>query len=164
MMGLASLASLRVLNLDHNDIPRLEGIATLRSLQELYLSNQRVRGEMEFEEESLQGVAGSLTILHMNNSRVARVSPLGYLTRLKTLYLTNNPLTEMDEIAGMLDGCAHLNTLHLKTCPITESHKYRDRVILMSKSLATLDDKEITDRERKFLQVFYQTTSMYSQQ
>ena len=39
----------------------------------------------------------------------------------------------------------------MKGNPVTNITKYRDQVVLLSRSVIELDDKDVTDQERKYL-------------
>ena len=44
-----------------------------------------------------------------------------------------------------------LRILNLKNNPVTGIRKYRDQVVLLSRSVEELDDKDVSDQERKYL-------------
>lgn len=49
----------------------------------------------------------------------------------------------MGELSETIAGMQNIRTLSFKDCPLTKSGKYRDYIVILSKSLEELDGKKI---------------------
>lgn len=55
------------------------------------------------------------------------------------------------EVCPILQTMNSLRALNLKNNPVTNITKYRDQVVLLSRSVMELDGKDVSDQERKYL-------------
>jgi len=152
--NLVVLKRLNKLFLAGNEIYRVEGLIGLTQLEELYVENQRllIGDQLTFEPESIQAVANTLQVLDVSGNSLTSLSYLEPLSQLAQLNASNNKLANITELVHLLGASwRKLRRLDLTLNPLTRLRRYRDRVIIMSTSLETLDGKEITDIERQFL-------------
>ena len=80
------------------------------------------------------------------------VKPLYYLENLDIINLQNNLIEDFEqELCPLLQTMNALRILNLKGNPITQITKYRDQVILLSRSIKELDGKDVREQERQYL-------------
>jgi len=154
MEGLRDLVNLKKLYLEKNMISKLQGLENCRKLEELYLGNQDlpIGCHFEFDEYSLAAISGSLRNLDIPNSRVLQIKALYYLEGLEQLNLKDNSVGNFEqEVCPILQTINGLRILNLKNNPVTSITKYRDQVVLLSRSVLELDGKDVSDQERKYL-------------
>ena len=56
-----------------------------------------------------------------------------------------------EEVCPLLQTMNSLRTLNLKGNPVCQIPKYRDQIVLLSRSVGELDGKDVTEHERKYL-------------
>ncbi|CDW71068.1 leucine-rich repeat protein [Stylonychia lemnae] len=168
IQGLEKLTSLRRLYLERNQISRLEGLTDCQQLEELYLSGQNLTNDQEFtfDDYSLAAISRSIKILDLSNSRVRFPQQLYYLEYLDSLNLSRNMIDDFDEqINPLLSTMNRLRNLNLNENPVQAvTQKYRDQVVLLSRSIEELDGKKITQQERQYLIQLVQRKQIKSQQ
>ena len=150
--GVSSVASLgltvakktlRVLHLQENDISRLDGLAGLRSLEELALDRNRVKS---VEPGTFDGLV-NLRELRMEENGLKSLSNFEPLVRLRALHLSCNRVAEVSEVEK-LGALAELRELTLASNPVTRKQVYRPMALRHCENLRALDGKEVTDEER----------------
>lgn len=57
-------------------------------------------------------------------------------------------MVDVGELSETINGMEHLKTLSFKDNPLTKSQKYRDYIVILSKTLEELDGKKILEKER----------------
>ncbi|KAH6562930.1 hypothetical protein BASA50_007455 [Batrachochytrium salamandrivorans] len=146
------LHRLTVLNISENRIKYVAGLHNLPCLETLYADKQKLHSEdsVEFDMDSIAGLSTSLKCLTATGNNMSRIQPLGYLQNLQRLDIRGNLIQDVEELDSMLLGCKSLTTLLIANNPINDRY-LRQRLILASSSLCTIDDKKITDTERLFL-------------
>ena len=105
--------------------------------------------------ESLEALSRTLETLDLsgNASLDAAVPALGMLTALTKLELRDCGVRETATVVDMLEGLPRLVILDTKGNPLhAEDARARDAFLVASPSCVLLDDKEITDRERVFVE------------
>ncbi|KAM3133245.1 hypothetical protein pb186bvf_014673 [Paramecium bursaria] len=160
---------LRILNLQNNKL-RIAEIDQLPSLDKVYfdrnyfnkmpvlpprlqlvsISNQNTQ-EFQFPDEAFEYCQFSLQHLICENSNVEYALSLGILQNLEILNLMNNKIKEFDDIEDSLPQLTSIREIDLRGNPITTVHKYRDRIVLLCKSIQCIDNKNILAHERQFL-------------
>jgi Leucine-rich repeat (LRR) protein len=109
------LTALRELNLEGNLLTHCRGLGSLKALQVLRLSNNRiVSTEMQSvssQADGLSALGSTLQVLQMANNRITSIAGLhlGRMNELRVLYLQGNEITNIDG----LDGCPMLRELVL---------------------------------------------------
>ncbi|KAM7074903.1 protein phosphatase 1 regulatory subunit 42 isoform 1-T2 [Molossus nigricans] len=151
--NLRSLKNLEKLYLGSNYIAVIEGLEGLEKLRELHVENQRLPlGEkLLFDPRTLPSLAKSLSILNISNNNIDDIRDLEILENLNQLIAVDNQLLHVKDLEFLLSKLIKLWKMDLKGNPVCLKPKYRDRLILVSKSLDCLDGKEIKNMERQFL-------------
>ncbi|XP_052574034.1 protein phosphatase 1 regulatory subunit 42 isoform X2 [Peromyscus californicus insignis] len=151
--NLRSLKKLEKLYLGGNYIAVIEGLEGLEELRELHVESQRLPlGEkLLFDPRTLHSLAKSLSVLNISNNNIDDIKDLETLENLNHLIAVDNQLVHVKDLELLLKKLLKLWKLDLNGNPVCLKPKYRDKVILMSKSLEFLDGKEIKEMERKFL-------------
>ncbi|XP_031559465.1 protein phosphatase 1 regulatory subunit 42-like [Actinia tenebrosa] len=151
--GLDHCKKLSKLYLGSNCITVVEGLEKLENLKELHIEKQRLPpGEkLLFEPRSLQSLAKCLSVLNISENNIDAIEELKCLTNMTQFIVENNYLTDMKELSRVLASWTSLWRLETTGNPFCCKKKYRDRVIIMSRSLVMLDGKEINETARSFL-------------
>ncbi|CAD8158822.1 unnamed protein product [Paramecium octaurelia] len=166
---LQDLQFLRILNAQNNQLKSVE-FEQLPSLEKAYLdknclttvpilpgrlntlslSNQNTK-EFQFPDESFELAAFSLINLTCENSNVEFILTLGSLQNLEYLNLKNNKIKEFDDIEDSISNLQNIKEIDLRGNPITQVYKYRDRIVLLCKTIQTIDSKTVLANERQYL-------------
>ncbi|XP_008072511.2 protein phosphatase 1 regulatory subunit 42 [Carlito syrichta] len=151
--NLRSLKKLEKLYLGGNYIAVIEGLEGLEELRELHVESQRLPlGEkLLFDPRTLHSLAKSLSILNISNNNIDDIRDLEILENLNQLIAVDNQLLHVTDLEFLLNKLMKLWKMDLRGNPVCLKPKYRDRLILVSKSLEFLDGKEIKNIERQFL-------------
>ncbi|XP_027968988.1 protein phosphatase 1 regulatory subunit 42 [Eumetopias jubatus] len=151
--NLRSLKKLEKLYLGGNHIAVIEGLEGLEGLRELHVESQRLPlGEkLLFDPRTLHSLAKSLSILNISNNNIDDIKDLETLENLNQLIAVDNQLLHVKDLEFLLNKLMKLWKMDLNGNPVCLKPKYRDRLILVSKSLEFLDGKEIKNMERQFL-------------
>ncbi|XP_002916433.1 protein phosphatase 1 regulatory subunit 42 isoform X1 [Ailuropoda melanoleuca] len=151
--NLRSLKKLEKLYLGGNYIAVIEGLEGLEGLRELHVESQRLPlGEkLLFDPRTLHSLAKSLSILNISNNNIDDIRDLEMLENLNQLIAVDNQLLHVKDLEFLLNKLMKLWKMDLNGNPVCLKPKYRDRLILVSKSLEFLDGKEIKNMERQFL-------------
>lgn len=151
--NLSSLKKLEKLYLGGNYIAVVEGLEGLEELRELHVESQRLPlGEkLLFDPRTLRSLAKSLSTLNISNNNIDDIKDLEMLENLNHLIAVDNQLMHVKDLEVLLRKLMKLWKMDLNGNPVCLKPKYRDRLILMSKSLEFLDGKEIKNLERQFL-------------
>ncbi|XP_047421561.1 protein phosphatase 1 regulatory subunit 42 isoform X2 [Sciurus carolinensis] len=151
--NLRSLKKLEKLYLGGNYIAVIEGLEGLEELRELHVESQRLPlGEkLLFDPRTLRSLAKSLSILNISNNNIDDIRDLEILENLNHLIAVDNQLIHIKDLEFLLNKLMKLWKIDLNGNPVCLKPKYRDRLILVSKSLEFLDGKEIKNMERQFL-------------
>ncbi|XP_062936208.1 protein phosphatase 1 regulatory subunit 42 [Cynocephalus volans] len=151
--NLRSLKKLEKLYLGGNYIAVIEGLEGLQELRELHVESQRLPlGEkLLFDPRTLHSLAKSLSILNISNNNIDDIRDLEVLENLNQLIAVDNQLLHVKDLEYLLNKLMKLWKMDLNGNPVCLKPKYRDRLILVSKSLEFLDGKEIKSIERQFL-------------
>nr|XP_033791031.1 protein phosphatase 1 regulatory subunit 42 isoform X2 [Geotrypetes seraphini] len=151
--NLTALKKLQKLYLSGNYITVIEGLEGLEVLRELHVDSQRLpSGEkLLFDPRTLQSLAKSLLVLTISNNNIDELRELAILENLTQLEAVDNKLNYIEDLEFILSKWNKLWKLDLRGNPVCHSTKYRDRLIIISKTLEILDGKEIQEMARQFL-------------
>ncbi|CAH3194786.1 unnamed protein product, partial [Porites evermanni] len=151
--GLDNLKRLTKLYLGSNAITVVEGLERLENLRELHIEKQTLPpGEkLLFEPRSLQALAKSLCVLNISENNIDSIEELKCLTNMTQFFTENNCLSDMKELSRVLAAWPSVWRLEMAGNTLCHKKKYRDRVIVMSRSLVMLDGKEINETAKRFL-------------
>jgi hypothetical protein len=80
------------------------------------------------------------------------LTEIGSLVNLVELNASDNNLNDMKEMSILLNFWPKLKRFSLSGNPICFKNKYRERIIVLAPNLEYLDDKEIKEISKQFLQ------------
>lgn len=117
MYGLDTLANLRILALQNNQIERIEGLEQLRSLEELYLSNNRLQqiGGLDHNE--------NLRVLDVANNMISSLDGVGHLVELEEFWANNNKIDSFEELKK-LSPCTKITSVYFEGNSIASKSRY----------------------------------------
>ncbi|NWH96358.1 PPR42 phosphatase, partial [Aegithalos caudatus] len=150
--NLSSLKKLEKLYLGGNYITVVEGLDKVE-LKELHIESQHLPlGEkLLFDPVSLNSLAKSLSVLNISSNNIDELEELTVLENLSYLKAVDNQLKHMKDLEVALKKWTKLRRIDLTGNPICQKRKYKDRIIVQSLTLESLDGKEIQEMERRFL-------------
>ncbi|XP_068788674.1 protein phosphatase 1 regulatory subunit 42 [Struthio camelus] len=151
--NLSSLKHLEKLYLGGNCIAVVEGLDKLEEIRELRIESQHLPlGEkLLFDPRSLSSLAKSLSVLNISNNNIDELAELAVLENISYLAAVDNQLQDMKDLEVVLNKWTKLRSMDLRGNPLCHKPKYRDRIIVQSQTLESLDGKEIKEIERQFL-------------
>ncbi|CAG7835544.1 unnamed protein product [Allacma fusca] len=154
--NLLECRQLRILYLGYNEIDTVEGLHNLTKLEELHIENQRLpRGtSLTFDPRTLATLSNVLIVLNATGNNITHVEDLAGMEELHTLLLGNNSVKELDNTALVLRTLPNLQVLDLRDNPIAKKPQFKERIIGFATNIAILNDKEVTDTMRDFIQRF----------
>ncbi|XP_069322525.1 protein phosphatase 1 regulatory subunit 42 isoform X3 [Eulemur rufifrons] len=137
--NLTSLKKLEKLYLGGNYIAVIEGLEGLKELRELHVESQKLPlGEkLLFDPRTLQSLAKSLSVLNISNNNIDDIRDLEVLENLNQLIAVDNQLLNVKDLEYLLNKLMKLWKMDLNGNPVCLKPKYRDKLILVSKSLGT---------------------------
>ncbi|XP_028624830.1 protein phosphatase 1 regulatory subunit 42 [Grammomys surdaster] len=140
--NLSSLKKLEKLYLGGNYIAVVEGLEGLEELRELHVESQRLPlGEkLLFDPRTLRSLAKSLSTLNISNNNIDDIKDLEMLENLNHLIAVDNQLMHVKDLELLLKKLMKLWKMDLNGNPVCLKPKYRDKLILMSKSLVSKQD------------------------
>ncbi|XP_064301506.1 protein phosphatase 1 regulatory subunit 42 [Phalacrocorax carbo] len=153
MENLSSLKNLEKLYLGGNCITVVEGLDKLEEIRELHIESQHLPPgkKLLFDPRSLRSLAKSLSVLNISNNNIDELEELAVLENLAYLRAVDNQLQHMKDLEVVLNKWTKLRGMDLTGNPICHKPKYRDRIVVQSWTLESLDGKEIKEMERQFL-------------
>ena len=124
--------SITRLDVSHNELMALDGIALLPNLIELDVSSNKIT--------SLQHLSRvtTLQIVKANGNRIAHANGLEFLTSLKLLALEHNYLASADDLL-FLSSLPCLESVAFRGSPVTTINGYRDLVARLQRNIGVLD-------------------------
>ncbi|XP_002125359.2 protein phosphatase 1 regulatory subunit 42 [Ciona intestinalis] len=151
--GLRQLQRLTKLYLGYNSLSVIEGLQSLDQLKELNVEYQRLPpGEkLLFEPRTLMALSKCLTVLNISGNHIDSLNDLQSFTLLNQLQACDNEITDFESLRPALTTWRFLARLDLTGNTVCGRAKYRDKIIVMSPSLESLDGKDIYRLERQFL-------------
>ncbi|ETE70514.1 Protein phosphatase 1 regulatory subunit 42, partial [Ophiophagus hannah] len=129
-----------------NCITVVEGLESLQELRELHVESQQLPlGEkLLFDPRSLHSLSKSLSVLNISNNNIDELSDLSILENISHLIAVDNQLHHIKDLEFVLSIWTKLYKMELNGNPVCHKSKYRDKVILQSKSLASTLREEQT--------------------
>ncbi|XP_051465810.1 protein phosphatase 1 regulatory subunit 42 isoform X1 [Apus apus] len=151
--NLSSLKNLEKLYLGGNCITVVEGLDKIEKIRELHIESQNLPpGEkLLFDPKTLISLAKSLSVLNISSNNIDELEELSVLENLSYLTAVDNKLQHMKDLEVALTKWTKLRRMDLTGNPICHKPKYRDRIVVQSQTLESLDGKEIKEMERQFL-------------
>ncbi|KAG7397973.1 hypothetical protein PHYBOEH_011902 [Phytophthora boehmeriae] len=151
--GVSQLRFLRVLDLSHNRLVSIRGLAPdhdsprgLQALETLLLNHN----ELAVVDAC---VAHLLRLVHVDlaHNQLKKVSSLGECVQLQRLELAHNLVADINEL-NCLATLRYLGQLSLRGCPLVDAQVslvfYRARVLRRLMQLQKLDDEIVTSKEK----------------
>ncbi|XP_061304344.1 protein phosphatase 1 regulatory subunit 42 isoform X4 [Pezoporus flaviventris] len=153
MENLSSLKKLEKLYLGGNYITVVEGLDKIEEIRELHIESQHLphSEKLLFDPRSLRSLAKSLSVLNISNNNIDELDDLAVLENLSYLRAVDNQLRHIKDLEVVLNKWTKLRRMELAGNPICNKPKYRDRIVVQSQTLESLDGKEIKEMERQFL-------------
>ena len=152
--NLENLPNLQNLNLSNNLIQIFEGVGYNQRLQEIDLSNQYIPKFINFVIRP-QCVAPNNMIQNINleNSNILDPKGLIQFPYLRILNLKENVIYEMMDILTVCKSCPYLESINVLKNPFIQENKttYRNFIIIACKNLNEIDEKEITNNEKVYV-------------
>ncbi|KFW88041.1 Protein phosphatase 1 regulatory subunit 42, partial [Manacus vitellinus] len=151
------------LYLQNNCISSIENLSSLKKLEKLMIlviSVCSVDLGQIFEggcfpvyaaEIEIFQLMKSLSVLNISNNNIDELEDLAVLENLSYLKAVDNRLQHMKDLKVVLNKWTKLRRMDLRGNPICQKPKYRDKVVVQSQTLESLDGKEIKEMERQFL-------------
>ncbi len=93
-----------------------------------------------------------MKILNISRNNLDTLSEIGCLANLVELNASDNNLNDMKEMSILLNFWPKLKRFSLSGNPICFKNKYRERIIVLAPNLEYLDEKEIKEISKQFLQ------------
>ncbi|XP_068090917.1 protein phosphatase 1 regulatory subunit 42 isoform X1 [Hyperolius riggenbachi] len=151
--NLSGLKRLEKLYLGGNYLTVVEDLEGLHDLRELHIEGQHIPpGEkLLFDPRTLHALAKSLSVLNISNNNIDELKELAVLENMTQLVAMDNHLTDIKDLEFVLSKWPKLWRMDLSGNPVCQTPKYRDKVIVISKTLGILDGKEIKETARQFL-------------
>ncbi|XP_025932802.1 protein phosphatase 1 regulatory subunit 42 isoform X6 [Apteryx rowi] len=150
--------NLRVLYLYDNQISQIQNLDFATNLTHLYLQNNCISCI-----ENLSSLK-HLEKLYLGGNCIAVVEGLDKLEEIRELHIESQhlplgekllfdprSLTSLADLEIVLNKWTKLRSMDLTGNPLCHKPKYRDRIIVESQTLESLDGKEIKEMERQFL-------------
>ncbi|PRP86016.1 leucine rich repeat containing 48-like [Planoprotostelium fungivorum] len=138
LLHLRLFPSLASLNLEGNEITKVEGLDDCTNLRELILDRNRIK--------TLDSDA-FLNLVHLKNNGISTLSGVDHLISLHTLRLSNNRIQELYELDRL--SATRVKELYIQPNGVCRKPHYRQMVITANPALEVLDDKRIEVEERE---------------
>ncbi|XP_045568071.1 leucine-rich repeat and guanylate kinase domain-containing protein-like, partial [Salmo salar] len=138
--GLLHCASLTHLSLAHNKISCISG------LDKLPIKDLCLRGNQIEKIENVETLR-TLQVLDLSLNRITSLSGLQNLHLLGSINLESNLISEIKEATHIHDLCL-LRELNLQRNPVQEQLDYRLAVIFLLQHLTGLDQEKVTVEEK----------------
>ncbi|XP_066917917.1 protein phosphatase 1 regulatory subunit 42-like [Clytia hemisphaerica] len=155
--GLEHLPQLNKLYLGQNQITVVEGLDKNKSLTELHIEYQELpEGEkLLFDPRTIESLSSSLEVLDVSGNNLDELSDLKILRFLDNLRIKDNDLDSWHDLSECLFEWKRLRNLDMNGNPICSHKKFRDKLIIISKSLDMINEKEVSNSTRQFLENWY---------
>ncbi|KAK2577341.1 hypothetical protein KPH14_003464 [Odynerus spinipes] len=154
--NLDCLQNLRKLYIGYNYICVVEGLENLEKLTELHIENQILSsGEtLCFEPRSAITLSKSLKKLYISGNRMTTLNDIANFYELEILDAKNNLIEDIEDLTQTISTLPLLRELYMNGNPVVQKHRYKESLIANSNTLANLDEKNVSEISRRFLQVF----------
>jgi len=169
IQNLEAFTGLKTLYLEGNTISKVENLDTQSQLRELYLQDNAIK-----KIENLENCT-DLCTLNLSGNCISTIENLSNLKKLSSLILSNNSLSdvesirhvaqldlrsldiqsnglegEVEDLLRTLELCPKLSVLYLRGNPIVKRiPHYRKMVVFRCVGLKYLDDRPVSDDERR---------------
>lgn len=152
IQGLGHMTNLRCLYLHQNKLSRIENLQTFTKLAILNLSHNKIR-IVEGLENCLE--LTSVDLSHNEIQAMTDCEQLKLLPQLAHLDLKSNQITDYDNIVPFVAAMPAITSLYLLNNPCVRLISgLRRQLVLASETLYYLDDRRISDIERRCIKAF----------
>lgn len=125
----------KILNsyLNNNEIPILQNLDHQTSLQELYISNQRIGGiEFRFIDKTMKSLSISLQLLDCGGNNIKNPNGIEFLSSLRALNFNDNKICTLEIVGKIIPSLKNLISINLRDNPVSKISKIRDQIIMIS--------------------------------
>ena len=141
------MTGMRCLYLHQNKIPRMENLHSFHKLAVLNLSHNKIR-VVEGLENCLE--LGTVDLSHNEIQNISDCQQLQELPKLAHLDLKSNQINDKDNIVPFVAGLREIVSIYLLNNPCVRLLSgLRRQLVLASETLYYLDDRCITELERR---------------
>jgi internalin A len=95
LTGLEKCRSLALLNLENNEIEKIDAIKDLKNIQSLNLAKNKITDIKPIAELT------KLQYVHLADNQISDISIISKLTNLRSLYLSNNKIVDLKALAEL---------------------------------------------------------------
>ncbi|KAJ3122419.1 hypothetical protein HK100_012008 [Physocladia obscura] len=145
------LEKLTELHLTGNKIKHVTGLHNLPALEIFHVDNQRTENPVTFDSTCMDAIGMTVQKFTAAGNKIKEITALSGLIALEELDLSNNDISEWEGVNNILGSCNQLQSLNISGNPVSGILKIRQKVILASSTLVTLNEKNIPNIEREFL-------------
>ena len=148
---------LKTLNLSYNNIHILENIQNNTFLENIDISNQYIPNFIQFIIKSKSiNPSIPLKILNLENVNLSTI-PATYFPYLQEINIKNNQINEMMVILSIVKNSPYLRKINCLGNPFIAENKsnYRNFIIIAGKNLIEVDEKEVKDNEKIYINQLY---------
>lgn len=133
--NVSSLQNLRILSIQSNRIPHINGLSELVNLEEFYISHNLLT-EISGLDNNIH-----LRVLDISNNQVTSLAHLAHLRNLEELWASSNQLASFEEIERELAGTQSLKTVYFEANPLQTKNPvlYRNKVRLALPQIQQID-------------------------
>jgi len=155
--NLEGCPKLKILNLSYNNIHILENIKNNIYIENINLSNQYIPNFIYFmiKMSSLPNPF-PLKILNLENTNLYYI-PQIFFPFLEEINIKNNQIKEMMDILSIVKNSPYLRKINCLGNPFILENKsnYRNFIIIAGKNLEEVDEKEIKENEKIYVNQLY---------
>jgi hypothetical protein len=159
--GLDNLINLQTLNLEQNLIEALENLTNNINIVTLNVSQQTLPKDKIFliDDKTLP-IDSLVQTINLENNQINDVRNLRVFKYTQTLKLKNNKIEELNYILEAVKEMPFLENLNFINNPLKDSNKTsRDIIIIYGQKLTEINEKNVTNNERSFLNSFFSRRS-----
>ena len=150
--NLEGCPKLKILNLSYNNIHVLENIQNNIYLENINLSNQYIPNFISF---IIKPNNNPIKVLNLENVNLEFI-PITF-PYLEEINIKNNQIKEMMEILTVVKNSLYLRKINCLGNPFVLENKanYRNFIIIAGKNLEEVDEKEIKENEKIYVNQLY---------
>ena len=150
--NLEGCPKLKILNLSYNNIHILENIQNNIYLENINLSNQYIPNFISFIIKPNNNPIKVLNLENVNLEFIPIIFPY-----LEEINIKNNQIKEMMEILTLVKNSLYLRKINCLGNPFILENKanYRNFIIIAGKNLEEVDEKEIKENEKIYVNQLY---------
>lgn len=121
--------------MNENFITKIEGLEGNKRLNFLDVSSQKHKYSVSFDDLTFDSLAYCLEKFECNSNNVKNIDAFRHLAVVQEVSLKNNSLEEFSELTTALAQMERIKKIDFRGNPLTKTAKYRDYIVILSKSL-----------------------------